>query len=274
MRALSLSISPCPNDTFMFDALINSKIDLRGYKFDCVFEDIDTLNKNIKESRSDISKISYAAYPAISEQYNILSSGSALGRGNAPLLVSRKKIYPDEVAHCKIAIPGYDTTAALLLKFAFGEVKELKQYLFSDIAEAILSDEVDAGVLIHEERFVYKEKSLRLVADLSDCWNEKTNLPIPLGAIVVNKSLDIKIQQDINSLLRESIEFAFDNMQSSWQFVKQHARYMEDDVIEQHINMFVNKFSLEIGDEGERAVLTLLKTTAVQREFDKSIFIK
>lgn len=274
MRSLTLSISPCPNDTFMFDALINSKIDLRGYKFDCAFEDIDALNKNIVQCKSDISKISYAVYPKIADHYSILSSGSALGRGNAPLLVSRRKIYPDEVAHCKIAIPGYDTTAALLLKFAFGEVKELRQYLFSDVAEAVLSDEVDAGVLIHEERFVYREKSLLLVADLADKWNEKVNLPIPLGAIVVNRSLDHNVQQDINDLVGESIAFAFDNVQSSWQFVKQHARYMEDSVIEQHINMFVNSFSLDISNEGKDAVLALLKCADAEREFDKSIFVR
>ncbi|MEG1935382.1 MAG: MqnA/MqnD/SBP family protein, partial [Rikenellaceae bacterium] len=195
MKTLSLSISPCPNDTFMFDAIVNSKINLRGYKFDCVFEDIDTLNCNIKNRLVDISKISYAAYPKVSDSYNILSSGSALGRGNAPLLVSRMNIYPDEVACCRVAIPGYETTAALLLKYAFGQVKELKQYLFSDVAEAVLTGETDAGVLIHEERFVYKQKSLRLVADLSDMWNAKINLPIPLGAIVVNKQLDAHVQQ-------------------------------------------------------------------------------
>ena len=213
-KQLTLAISPCPNDTFMFDALIAKKIDLKGYSFDVRFDDIDVLNKNVSKSDGNscnISKISCALYPKIASRYNILRSGSALGKGNAPLVVSKHKIYPDEVASCTIAVPGFDTTGFLLLKYHFGELKECKSYLFSDIADVVLSGEADVGVLIHEERFTYEEKGLRLITDLSTKWANELQLPIPLGTIVIDNTLDLNIQRDVNNLVRESIEFGFKN---------------------------------------------------------------
>lgn len=188
MKNITLAISPCPNDTFMFDAIVNKKIDLKGYEFDVVFNDIDLLNQNSKKSVTDVTKLSCAVAAQVRDNYDTLRSGAALGRGNAPLLVSRRKIYPDEVSSCRVAIPGYDTTARLLLEYNFGEVKKMQTYLFSDIMDAIHSDEVDAGILIHEERFSYQQNSLLLIADLAQKWNEESDLPIPLGLIAVKSS--------------------------------------------------------------------------------------
>lgn len=276
-KHLTLAISPCPNDTFMFDALIAKKIDMKGYSFDVRFDDIDLLNQNRSKSDGDscdISKISCALYPKIATRYNILRSGSALGKGNAPLVVSKHKIYPDEVASCTIAIPGFDTTGFLLLKYTFGELKECRPYLFSDIADVVLSGEADVGVLIHEERFVYKEKGLRLISDLSTKWDDELQLPIPLGVIAINNSLSESVQSDINSLIRDSIEFGFKNPNSSYSFIKQHARYMEAEIVSKHIDMFVNNYSLDISTDGERAITTLLNLADKTKEYDNSIFVK
>ncbi len=275
-KKLTLAISPCPNDTFMFDALIAKKIDLKGYSFDVRFDDIDILNKNISVldgSSADISKISCAVYPKVMSSYNILRSGAALGCGNAPLVVSRHKIYPDELSSCCVAIPGFDTTGFLLLKYAFGEIKECKSYLFSDIAEVVLSGEADAGVLIHEERFSYKEKGLSLVADLSTKWADELKLPIPLGVIVVDNSLDRQVQSDINGLIRASVEFGLNNPSSSYSFIREHARSMDAEVIKKHIEMFVNNYSIDISVDGEKAITTLLALADGTKEYDNSIFI-
>ncbi|MFI3315608.1 MAG: 1,4-dihydroxy-6-naphthoate synthase [Rikenellaceae bacterium] len=270
---LSLSISPCPNDTFMMDAIINRKINLHGYEFDVTFQDIDLLNREAKNSSADITKISCGVLPAILGEYQVLNSGAALGVGNAPLLVSRHKIYPDELHHCKVAIPGFDTTAALLLKYTFPQVKELKSYLFSNIAEAIIADEVDAGVLIHEERFVYKQKSLQLIADLSDKWQEQLKLPIPLGLIAIKSGIDQRVKTDIAQLIQESIAFGFANPHSSWSFIKEHARYINDDVIESHIKMFVNDFSLDMGDSGRDSIMKMIELSGIDINAQNKIFI-
>ncbi|MFI3262585.1 MAG: 1,4-dihydroxy-6-naphthoate synthase [Rikenellaceae bacterium] len=268
---ISLNISTCPNDTFMFDALIHKRIDTKGYEFEITMEDIDQLNKEVAKGTVDVSKISYANYPNIAANYKILRSGGALGSGNGPLLVSRKKIYVDEIPYLRIGIPGEDTSANLLLNFASTEVKEKKVYLFSDISEAIIGDEIDAGVLIHEERFSFKNKGLSLVLDLGQNWEDKTGLLVPLGAIVVNKGLDYRVQQDLNDLIRESIDFAFKNPQASYSFVKAHAKELSDDTISKHIDMFVNEYSLDLQQKGKDSVIEFLKNKGV--DFNREIFI-
>lgn len=268
---ISLNISTCPNDTFMFDALIHKRIDTKGYEFELTMEDIDLLNKEVAKGSVDVSKISYANYPNIAENYKILRSGGALGSGNGPLLVSRKKIYVDEIPYLKIGIPGEDTSANLLLNFASPEVKEKKVYLFSDVSEAIIGDEIDAGILIHEERFSFKEKGLSLVLDLGQNWEDKTGLLVPLGAIVINKRLDEKIQKEINDLIRESIDFAFKNPSLSYNFVKNNAKELSDDTIFKHIDMFVNEYSLDLGKKGVDSVLKFLNNKG--SEFNRDIFI-
>lgn len=255
---IRLNFSTCPNDTFMFDALVNKKIDCKGLEFDVHMADIEELNSIAMTQEVDVSKLSYATYPSIRDNYKILTSGSALGYGSGPLLVSKHKIFKEELSDVTVAVPGKHTTANRLLEIAFPEILRKKYYLFSDISEAILSGEVDAGVLIHEERFTYAAKGLQLVADLGEEWENRFHLPIALGAIVVNRSLEPETQQLINTLLEDSIRYAFKNPLSSREFVKQYARELSDETIERHIKMFVNDYSLNIGNEGREAVVKLL----------------
>lgn len=269
---LRLNISTCPNDTFMFYALIHGKIDTKGYKFDVSLEDIDMLNKQVSEdSDCDISKISYAHYPNITESYKLLRSGSAMGSGNGPLLVSKHKIYPDEIPSLTIAIPGENTSANFLLNFVSPSIKQKKVYLFSDVSEAILTGEVDAGVLIHEERFSYPSKGLKLVLDLGEYWQQKSGSLIPLGAIVINRKLETGIQSDINYLVAESIRYAYKNPGESQRFIREHARELSDEVIEKHIKMFVNEYSLDITEYGISSVLKFFKSSGI--ELTEDIFV-
>ncbi|MEG2282977.1 MAG: 1,4-dihydroxy-6-naphthoate synthase, partial [Rikenellaceae bacterium] len=233
---------------------LHGKIDTKGYRFELHMADIAELNTIVEGGGVDISKISYATYPLIEDKYQILTSGSALGRGNGPLLVSKKKIYPDEVPYLKIGIPGKTTTAAMLLKIAFGDIKELREYLFSDISSAIEGGEVDAGVLIHEERFLYREKGLHLISDLGAMWEEKSGLATPLGAIVIRRDTDVKVKKDINSLVANSVKYAFDNPLSSFSFVRDNAKELDEKVMKRHIEMFVNQYSLNLGAEGQESV--------------------
>lgn len=248
----------------MFDALLHGKIDTKGYRFNLHMADIAELNTIVKEGGVDISKISYATYPLIEDTYQLLMSGSALGRGNGPLLVSKKKIYSDEVPHLKIGIPGRTTTAAMLLKIAFGEIKELREYLFSDISHAIDGGEVDAGVLIHEERFLYKEHGLHLIADLGALWEEKSGLATPLGGIVIRRDTDEKVKRDINSLIADSVAYAFQNPASSESFVRNNAKELNHEVIDNHIKMFVNTYSMDLGREGKESVERFFKESGVE----------
>ncbi len=259
MQTLRLSISTCPNDTFMFDALLHGRLaSPLPFDIELTMSDIDELNKAVMTGEPDISKISYAAYPLIADNYVLLDSGSALGYGNGPLLVSRRKIYPDEVASVTIAIPGERTTAHLLLRHAFGKELHTRPYLFCDIAEAILSDEADAGVLIHEERFTYADKGLRLVADLGSLWEQNTSLPIPLGAIAAHRRLGEETIRRVEETIRLSVAHAMKNPGDSYRFVRDNARELSDEVLRRHIDMFVNKFSLSLNDEGRDAVRRLL----------------
>lgn len=242
----------------MFDALVNGKIDCKGFQFEVHMADIEELNSITMTQEVDVSKLSYATYPLIKENYKILTAGSALGYGSGPLLVSKYKIFKEELSDVTVAIPGEHTTANRLLEIAFPEIQRKKQYLFSDISEAILEGEVDAGVLIHEERFTYESKGLQLVTDLGEEWENRFHLPIALGAIVVNRSLEPEVQQSINTLLKESICYAFANPLSSREFVKKHARELSDEIIEKHIKMFVNDYSLDIGTTGREAIVRLL----------------
>lgn len=269
---MTINISTCPNDTFMFDALLHGKIDTQGYTFDLHMADIAELNTLVQESSPDISKISYAAYPLIEDRYQLLSAGSALGHGNGPLLVSKRKISPDEVPFLKIAIPGRTTSAAMLLKIAYGEIKELKEYLFSDVTQAIESGEVDAGVLIHEERFLYKEQGLQLIADLGAMWEEKSGLPTPLGAIVIRRDIDDQVKKEINRLIMQSVYFAQKNYASSQAFVREHAKELDDEVIKEHICMFVNYYSINLNEEACNAIERFFKEAGVTLKHEMFIW--
>ncbi len=251
---LSLHISPCPNDTFAFDAIINHRIE-HDFDLDVEYHDIEVLNEGVLRGEPDISKISYAVYPLVKEKYALLDSGSALGRGNGQLFVRRK----GETSPIRtVASPGLNTTANALLHRYFPEIKEVRQMLFSEIAVAVERGDVDAGVLIHEGRFVYERRNLELVADLGKLWENETNLPLPLGAIIVKREIAENIISKFDKLLSDSVRFAFENPLLSRDFVKQHAQELEDDVIDKHISLFVNDYTLSLGDEGREAVRRLL----------------
>ncbi|MFI3331900.1 MAG: 1,4-dihydroxy-6-naphthoate synthase [Rikenellaceae bacterium] len=255
VQPLKLHISPCPNDTFMFDALINGRIDTNALHFEVEFHDIEELNSAALHAVADISKISCALLPHIENEYSLLRSGAALGRGNGPLLVRRKA---ERSPLNRVAIPGTHTTAAALMRRLHPQAKELCPMLFSEIAEAVERGEFDAGVLIHEGRFVYSERNLELIDDLGLLWEERTHLPLPLGGIVMRRSLDRSLQLQVEGLIRQSIEYAFANPSASRQFIKQHAQELDDNVIDSHIALFVNQYSLEIGEQGDMALLELL----------------
>ena len=254
---LTLGFSTCPNDTYIFDAMVHGRIDTEGIEFDLIMSDVEELNRFAFAAEIDITKISYHAYTYIADSYLLLNSGSALGFKNGPLLISKYKVYPDEINNLKIAIPGKYTTANLLLGIAYPDLKNKKEYLFSDIEEVVLSGEMDAGLIIHENRFTYQQKGLKKVADLGEFWESKTGMAIPLGGIVINRKLSLEIQRKVNRILKRSVEFAFENPKASYQFVKHHAQAMDDNVIESHINLYVNEFTRELGGHGRKAIETL-----------------
>ena len=251
---LSLYISPCPNDTFMFDAMVNGRIDCEGLSFEVKFLDIEQLNAAALSSEAAVSKISCALLPAITSNYALLNAGAALGRGNGPLLV-RRKGESAPIRH--IAVPGLHTTANALTERLFPEIERRTPLLFSEIAAAVEKGDYDAGVLIHEGRFVYERRNLELVADLGLEWEARTSLPLPLGGIVIRRDVPQDVREKVERVLRRSIEYAFANPMISREWVKQHAQEMEDDVIDKHIALFVNDFSLSLGDEGRAAMQRL-----------------
>lgn len=264
---IKLAISTCPNDTFIFDALVNKRLNTGGYNFDVTLADIQELNNLALSGDVDMVKISYALYPIISKDYQLLTAGSALGEGVGPLVVSKRKVYPDEVEHTKIAIPGQTTTANFLLSLAFPKAIDKKVYLFSDIEEAVLQNEVDVGVLIHEGRFTYRQKGLFKVMDLGDFWEKTTSSPIPLGGIAIRRNLPDKVKQELNALAKQSVEYALTNTGSALPFVKQHAQEMDEQVILNHIELYVNDFSVDLGERGKQAVLKMLEKSSSLEQY-------
>uniref|UniRef100_UPI0040563A49 1,4-dihydroxy-6-naphthoate synthase n=1 Tax=Alistipes sp. TaxID=1872444 RepID=UPI0040563A49 len=253
-RRVRLAISPCPNDTFMFDAIINGRIDLGDFDIEVDYLDIEQLNAAALERRYDITKCSTALLPAIAASYRLLDSGSALGRGNGPLLVRRRG---ESSALGHIAVPGEHTTANALVRRLFPEIEHRTPRLFSEIAEAVEHGEYDGGVLIHEGRFVYHRRNLELVADLGLEWEARMGLPLPLGSIVAARDLGEGCKADFEALLGRSIAYAFEHREASRDYIKEHAQELDDSVIDSHIALFVNDFSLSLGDEGRRAVEAL-----------------
>jgi 1,4-dihydroxy-6-naphthoate synthase len=251
---LSLGFSPCPNDTFIFEAMINGRIDTEDIEYEWFLSDVEKLNHLALDGDVDITKISYHAYAYAAEKYLLLDSGGALGRGNGPLLISRRKIYPDEINDLHIAIPGKYTTANLLFSIAWPGALKKSEYLFSDIPGVVLSGEADAGLIIHETRFTYKSLGLRKIADMGEYWEKSTGMPIPLGAIVVSRKLSEEVSLKVNRTIRRSLEFAYANPSPSVSFIKENAKEIDPAVIKEHINLYVNKFSLSLGEEGHKAV--------------------
>ncbi len=257
MPKINLGFSTCPNDTFIFDAMVHHKIDTEDLDFNIFLGDVEELNKMAFNSELDVTKLSYHAYAHIWESYSILNAGSALGRNNGPILISKHKIYPDEVEHLRIGIPGKNTTANLLFSIAYPNAKNKKEYLFSDIEEAIASEEIDAGLIIHETRFTYEKSGFLKVIDLGEFWEQHTESSIPLGGIVVKRSLNLDLQKKIDRIIKRSIEYAFKNPKSSTNYMRQFAQDMSEDVMQKHVHLYVNKFSFDLGIEGRKSIITL-----------------
>jgi 1,4-dihydroxy-6-naphthoate synthase len=258
----TLGFSPCPNDTFIFDALVNKKIDTEGFEFDVVLEDVETLNQWALQTKLDITKISFPAFFQTTEKYILLNAGSALGKGVGPLLISKKsnQLSIDNIRQSTIAIPGSHTTANLLLNFAFPGVQHTRPMKFSDIEEAVLAGNTELGVIIHENRFTYQQKGLHKQIDLGEYWEQKMNRPIPLGAIAIKREIDKKMAEKLNSLIKKSVEWANANYPAITDFVKQHSQEMNEVVMRQHIELYVNDYSIDLGKAGKDAIETLYRT--------------
>jgi 1,4-dihydroxy-6-naphthoate synthase len=256
----------------MFDALVHRRLDLEGLDFDVRLADVEALNKAAFAGDVDVTKLSYHAYAYCAGSYVLLDAGSALGRNCGPLLISRRLVSQDEVASgvCRIAIPGRYTTANLLLGLAFPAARDKIELLFSDIEGAVLDGRVDAGLIIHENRFTYAAKGLKKIVDLGEYWENATGAPIPLGGIVVRRSLPDDVKHAVNRLVRRSVEYAFAHREASVPYVREHAQEMREDVMYQHIDLYVNDYSVDLGPDGRRAV-TLLFDNANARGVVPSI---
>jgi 1,4-dihydroxy-6-naphthoate synthase len=263
---LELGFSPCPNDTFIFDAMLHGKIDTEGITFIPVIEDVETLNQKALQQELAITKLSYHAFAHLVDKYILLDAGSALGFGVGPLLISKNKIenIEDKIANLKIGIPGKLTTANFLLNIAFPQAQQKVELVFSEIENALIKEEIDLGLIIHENRFTYAAKGLHKVIDLGSFWEQKTGSAIPLGGIVMSRKYDKETLDKVNRIMARSVEFAMKNPLSSAAFVKQHAQEMEESVMVKHIQLYVNKYSLNLGVEGRKAVSTLLDSAVAQ----------
>lgn len=260
----SLGYSPCPNDCFIFDALVHHKIDTEGLEFSVVMEDVEALNQRAFRQELDITKLSYHAFLYLTEPYALLNSGSALGFNCGPLLVKRAGKEIGSIDDAPIAIPGKYTTANFLLSLAFPKAVNKQETLFSDIEGQVLSGHVDAGLLIHENRFTYEQKGLEKIIDLGEFWEGLIHAPIPLGGIVIKRSVDAALQRTVERLIRKSVEFAFANPESCMDYVRAHAQEMDETVMKKHIALYVNSFSIDLGETGRSAIELLFSKAREQ----------
>jgi 1,4-dihydroxy-6-naphthoate synthase len=273
---LTLGFSPCPNDTFIFDAMVHGRIDTEGLEFDYFLTDVEDLNRKAMSADVDITKISYHAYAYVAKDYLILDAGSALGHRNGPLLISKRRIGISELPGLRIAIPGKYTTANLLFSIAWPEVANKTEYLFSKIEDALLEDKVDAGLIIHETRFTYYKRGLHKLADMGEYWETLTGLPIPLGAIVIKRSIPEDIALKVNRVVRRSLEYAYKDSFASYDFVSGNAKEMESTIMNNHIKLFVNEYTLNLGSRGREAIVELFRIArdkAVIPGLPKRIFL-
>ena len=259
---LTLGFSPCPNDTFIFDAMVNKKIDTEGLNFEVQLADVQTLNENAVRGLTDITKISYGVLPLVLGNYTLLNAGGALGKGVGPLLIAKKDIPINKINKSIIAIPGKNTTAHMLFSAAFPDAANKRFLVFSAIEKAVLEGSVDAGVIIHENRFTYQQRGLVKIMDLGEYWEEVTKSPIPLGGIVMRNNFTPALCDRINSLIRKSVQYAFSNYPFITDYVKQHSQEMEESVMRKHIDLYVNDYSIDLGTEGRAAVDKLLAVYA------------
>ena len=256
---LTLGFSPCPNDTFIFDAMIHGKIDTEGLSFEVQLGDVEALNKMAFAAQLDITKLSYHAYAYLTAQYVLLDAGSALGNNCGPLLIARETMDKTAIEKAHIAIPGQYTTANFLLSLAYPQAQQKTAVLFSEIEDGVLNGTFDAGLIIHENRFTYQDKGLVKLIDLGAFWEATTGHPIPLGGIVVNRRLPRTVQQKVNRVMQRSVRYAFEHPEASSLYVKQHAQEMEQQVLEQHIGLYVNSFTENLGVRGKAAIQLLFE---------------
>lgn len=262
-RPLTLGFSPCPNDTFMFYPLVHGLVDTGGYCFNERLEDVETLNRLAVKGVLDVTKVSYAALGHIRNEYALLRAGSALGRGCGPLLVGKDQLDPTDLAGKTIAIPGRYTTAHLLLRLFNPGLENFIEMPFHEIMDAVLSGQADAGVIIHESRFTYQGFGLHQLVDLGEWWEQETGLPIPLGGIVARRSLGAETINAIEGALAAGVEYARTNPDAAAGYIREHAQEMSADVCAAHIGLYVNDFSRDLGNEGERAIGELLRRAEV-----------
>ena len=259
---ITLGFSPCPNDTFIFDALVNQKIDTGRFIFKPILEEVQTLNEWAITGRLDVTKISYAVLPKLLNEYVVLNSGGALGKGVGPLLITKNELptsTAEDINDLTIAIPGEHTTANMLFSLAFPGANKKSYMVFSHIEDAVLTGKVDAGVIIHENRFTYAAKGLKKIVDLGEFWEDKTGLPIPLGGIVSKRKLGNEVNLEVDHLIRNSIEYSFRNYPEISTYVKQHSQEMSSEVMRQHIDLYVNDYSLDLNENGRSAVTKFLE---------------
>ena len=255
MKSFSIGFSPCPNDTFIFCGLVQGHIPLSGLSLQPErLEDVETLNEWALEERLDITKLSFHAFGLVRDRYMLLHSGAALGRGCGPLLVAGRNFNPADLAEMTVAVPGKYTTAAILLKLYAPGLKNVVMMRFDEIMPAIEAGRVDCGVIIHESRFTYAARGLVLVEDLGAWWETTSGYPIPLGGIAVKRSLDPDQIREIDRAIKASIIWAQENRPLCWPYIKEHAQELEDSVIDDHIGLYVNTFSEDLGEEGMAAV--------------------
>ena len=275
---LSLAFSPCPNDCFMFDAMVHRRIDLEGLDFDVRMADIEALNSAAFAGGVDITKLSFHAFAYCADDYVLLDAGSALGRNCGPLLISQRPISPEEVAagDLRIAIPGKYTTANFLLSLAFPRATDKSECLFSDIEAGVLDGRFDAGLIIHENRFTYADRGLKKIIDLGEFWESETGAAIPLGGIVISRRLPADVRQRVNRVMRRSVEYAFANRDASLPFVRANAQAMSDEVMYKHIDLYVNEYSVDLGVDGRRAIEVLFeraRNSGVIPEMKEDLFL-
>ncbi len=264
---LTLGFSPCPNDTFIFDAIVNNKIDTEGIEFTTVLMDVEALNKAALIPSLDITKISFGVLPQVLKDYALLNSGSALGNGVGPLLIAKENMDALAVNKQTIAIPGEHTTAHLLFSLAYPDAKK-KIFLRYDEIEAYVLEGKGPGVIIHENRFTYQDKGLCKITDLGDFWEKQTSNPIPLGGIVIKRSLDPEVQYKVDRLIRKSLEYAFSNYPVLNDYIRSHAQEMSEEVMRKHIDLYVNNYSLALGNGGRAAVIKMLEVYRENNEFE------
>jgi 1,4-dihydroxy-6-naphthoate synthase len=259
-QKITLGFSPCPNDTFIFDALVNNKIDTEDFSFEVILEDVQTLNSWAIQGKLDITKLSYGVLPLVLDNYLVLNSGSALGKGVGPLLIANAAfdIQQNKVEEQLIAIPGENTTAHMLFSLAYPNAKN-KVFLRYDEIENFVLENKGLGVIIHENRFTYADKGLQKIIDLGDYWERETMNPIPLGGIVIRRSYSLEMQKKIDSLIKKSIEYAYNNYPALTDYIRQHSQEMSEDVMRKHIDLYVNNYSIDLGEEGKSAIKKLME---------------